>query len=60
MSISMESALSILNEKEADIDINELGFILTVLRDNALDDDVYEVLNGAVQAAWEKSQRKSK
>lgn len=60
MSISIERALSILNEKEADIDLSELGFILTVLRDNALDDDVYEVLNGTVQAAWEKSQGKSK
>jgi len=41
----MKIALDLLNEKKTDITYHDLGFILTVLRDNAKQDDVYEFLN---------------
>ena len=44
MSLSMQTALILLRDKQGSIDIGDLGFILTVLRDNAKDDGVYETL----------------
>jgi Ca2+-binding EF-hand superfamily protein len=49
MTISMKQALNILNEKKGDINLNDLGFILTVIRDNASDDEVYKVLNSILK-----------
>jgi len=40
----MKIALDLLNDKQGNIDLNDLGFILTVLRDNASDDQVFESL----------------
>jgi len=48
MTLSMKRALDLINEKKEDITLNDLGFILTVLRDNVSDDRVYEVLKGLV------------
>lgn len=41
MTYSMKIALDLLKEKNSEIDLNDLGFVLTVLRDNALDDEVH-------------------
>lgn len=40
MSLSMKIALDLINEKKNDITLYDLGFIFTVLRDNATNLDV--------------------
>lgn len=49
MTISLEKAIALLNEKKEDISLNDLGFILTVLRDNATNDDVYEIIDAMIK-----------
>lgn len=49
MNLSMKKVLDILNETEGDITLNQLGFILTVIRDNVTDDDVYNVLDRVIK-----------
>lgn len=44
MTLSMKIALDLINEKKDSITYEDLGYILTVLRDNAVNDDVYKVL----------------
>lgn len=45
MTMSMERALEVLNRKGEKINYDELMFFLTCLKDNALQDDVHEVLS---------------
>ena len=45
----MKIALDSLNEKKCDIDMNELMFVFTVLRDNARYDDVHDLLDRMIQ-----------
>lgn len=40
----MRRALDLINEKKEEIDFDDLTFFLTVIRDNAKDDDVYKAL----------------
>lgn len=46
MSLSLREAL--LLSKKKDISMSELFFVLTVLRDNCLDDQIHEILNNLV------------
>ncbi|MER2005955.1 MAG: hypothetical protein ABS939_00765 [Psychrobacillus sp.] len=50
--ISMTIALE--QSKETQHDLGEVGFIMTVLRDNTSDDFVYEVLNNLIINAKSK------
>jgi len=45
MTLSMKLALDEINKKQGSISYHELGFFLTVLRDNAEEKEVYEFLN---------------
>lgn len=49
LTISMQRALEILNEQKNGITLDELMFVLTVFRDNAEHDDVYEFLDTVVK-----------
>jgi len=49
VTLSMEKALNILNDRKGDISLNDLQFILTVFRDNASDDEVYKFLDSIVK-----------
>lgn len=60
MSISMNRAMEILNDEKADITYQDLMFVLTVFRDNAKHDDVFEVLDTIVRREHEKSIPKKK
>jgi hypothetical protein len=44
MNLSIYRALEVLKEKELDLDENDLGFVLTVMRDNSTDDIVHNLL----------------
>lgn len=49
MTLSMQKALECLNTKQGQISYEELGFILTVLRDNAENDSVCSILDSFVK-----------
>ena len=57
MAVSMERALDLLNEKQGNINLNDLGFILNVIRDNASDEEVESILDEFVDKTWDKFQR---
>jgi hypothetical protein len=57
MTVSIERALDLLNEKKADINLNDLGFILNVLRDNVSDERVENLLDGFVEKTWDVFQK---
>lgn len=44
MTTSYKSMLRIL-QQTTDLDISQLGFVLTVIRDNCFNDDTYKVLD---------------
>lgn len=44
LTMSMNQAIQAFKDENVNMDKNTLGFILTCLRDNAKDDEVYEVL----------------
>lgn len=58
MTLSMRRVLDTLNEKKENIDLNDLGFVLTVFRDNVSDDEVHEILDSFVHQLWEKTNSK--
>ncbi|WP_342541912.1 hypothetical protein MHH33_12645 [Paenisporosarcina sp. FSL H8-0542] len=60
MSLSMKIALDSLNEKKGDIDMDELMFVFTVLRDNAKYDDVHELLDRMIKEQHNKFLNKKK
>lgn len=57
MTLSMKRALDLLNKKGADIEYQEFMFVLTVLRDNAEHNDIYNLLNKVVQEEFAKVQK---
>ena len=57
MTVPIERALDLLNEKQANINLNDLGFILNVIRDNVSDEEVESILDEFVDKTWEKFQK---
>ena len=49
MTLSWQIAMECLEEKQGKISIHDLGFILTVIKDNAHDDEVYNILKEVLQ-----------
>lgn len=45
MSLSVKMAIDLISEKKGDISLDDLGFILTVLRDNSTDENVTALIN---------------
>ncbi|WP_439444105.1 hypothetical protein ACSMFR_05550 [Listeria aquatica] len=59
MSLSFRRAIDLLEEQGGDLDLNDLGFLLTVLRDDAVQDKTWEVLQDFTEQLWEKTHRSS-
>jgi Ca2+-binding EF-hand superfamily protein len=57
MTVPIERALDLLNEKQANINLNDLGFILNVIRDNVSDEEVESILDEFVDKTWDKFQK---
>jgi hypothetical protein len=57
MTVPIERALDLLNEKQANINLNDLGFILNVIRDNVADEEVESILDEFVDKTWDKFQK---
>ena len=53
--ISELRAIELFKAKCSDMDMSDLGFILTVIRDNAKHEDVHEFLTETVNVLWEKT-----
>ncbi|MET3697124.1 hypothetical protein SAMN05877753_1053 [Bacillus oleivorans] len=49
LTLSMNQAIQAFKDENVKMDKNTLGFILTCLRDNAKDDEVYELLKKMVE-----------
>jgi hypothetical protein len=45
MTVPIEKAIVLLNEKQANINLNDLGFIFIVIRDNVSDEVVENILD---------------
>ena len=52
LTMSMMRAMEILNTSKNEICLQDLQFVLTVFRDNAKDDDVYELLDKIVKESF--------
>lgn len=59
MSLSFRRAIDLLEDRGGDLDLNDLGFLLTVLRDDAVQDETWEVLQDFTEQLWEKTHRSS-
>lgn len=53
MNLSQKRVLDLIKREET-FDMNDMGFILTVLRDNCLDDDLYRYIEILLCELWEK------
>jgi len=49
MSLSLKVALDTIRENGGSLDFNDLGFVLTVLRDNSLNIEVYGFLHEVIR-----------
>jgi hypothetical protein len=55
MSISVQRVIEMLEDTGGNLNAHELGFLLTVLRDNSTDDYVHDNLNFMVNKIWNES-----
>lgn len=53
MTVSQELVLYKLLNQDT-FNINDIGFILTVIRDNCLDDDLYDYIQFLLDELWER------
>jgi len=61
MKISLLNVKYFITEKNIEnLKISELGYMLTILRDNCLNDETYEILNKYVNELFEITKKKTK
>lgn len=53
LNLSQKRVLDLIKREET-FDMNDMGFILTVLRDNCLDDDLHRYIEILLGELWEK------
>lgn len=53
LNLSQKRVLDLIQREEI-FDVNDMGFILTVLRDNCLDDDLHRYIEILLGELWEK------
>ncbi|MEN2666014.1 hypothetical protein [Listeria aquatica] len=53
--MSFRRAIDLLEDQGGDLDLNDLGFLLTVLRDDAVQDETWRVLQDFTKQLWEKT-----
>lgn len=53
LNLSQKCVLDLIQRNET-FDVNDMGFILTVLRDDCLDDDLYRYIEILLGELWEK------
>lgn len=53
MNLSQKQVLDLIKNNDS-FDLNDMGFLLTVLRDNCLDEDLYKYMDLLIDELWER------